>query len=289
MIMGKREITRSYREAKHKSKQISVLAELNGCTRQKIVDILVDMGEIQPKNIKINSEEDEVAIVNGKSVKIDDKVVNEVTDKLKDGYSWTSIAKMYGNANGTQFKRKIERFVGKNWEDYIANRNLTLESERKQARKEMGLVKDSYEQQIEKRKSLGIKAVKKKEVQERLENEKHSNVEKTIDEQECVGHMREEREGAEQSSEEKLSADMVEKINNIKDAEEEVERSVNQDREINSTLVSVLEHKNKELENKLESAKDLMKKIEDSLEANNIYLAMYQVGLLSEILRGKVK
>lgn len=44
MQMSNEEIVRSYREAKSKSKQLEILAELNACDTQKIKDILIGSG-----------------------------------------------------------------------------------------------------------------------------------------------------------------------------------------------------------------------------------------------------
>lgn len=44
MQMSNEEIVRSYREAKSKSKQLKILAELNACDTQKIKDILIGSG-----------------------------------------------------------------------------------------------------------------------------------------------------------------------------------------------------------------------------------------------------
>lgn len=40
MQMTNEEIVRSYKEAKHKKEQVGILAELNTCTRDQIIDIL---------------------------------------------------------------------------------------------------------------------------------------------------------------------------------------------------------------------------------------------------------
>ncbi len=50
MIMTNEEIVRDYRQAKNRSKQIGILAELNGCKKSDIVKILVDAGETVPRN-----------------------------------------------------------------------------------------------------------------------------------------------------------------------------------------------------------------------------------------------
>lgn len=44
MQMTNEEIVRSYREAKHKGQQIGVLADLNVCSREVIIEILVEGG-----------------------------------------------------------------------------------------------------------------------------------------------------------------------------------------------------------------------------------------------------
>ena len=42
--MTNEEIVRSYKEAKHKGQQIGVLADLNVCSREVIIEILVEGG-----------------------------------------------------------------------------------------------------------------------------------------------------------------------------------------------------------------------------------------------------
>ena len=52
------EICRSYRLAANKSKQVDILADLNGCSPQDIIDILTENGEISgmPKKKKSKSQ-----------------------------------------------------------------------------------------------------------------------------------------------------------------------------------------------------------------------------------------
>lgn len=50
MIMGENEICREYRTAKNKKQQIYILADLNCCKPQEIMNVLIDNGEaIQPR------------------------------------------------------------------------------------------------------------------------------------------------------------------------------------------------------------------------------------------------
>ena len=50
MTMTTEEIVRDYREAKVKTKQIQILADLNGCKSRDIVKILIEAGESVPGN-----------------------------------------------------------------------------------------------------------------------------------------------------------------------------------------------------------------------------------------------
>lgn len=61
MQMNNAEIVKSYREAKDKKKQVSILAELNACEKEKIISILKDGGisdrELPRNRKKTESEE----------------------------------------------------------------------------------------------------------------------------------------------------------------------------------------------------------------------------------------
>lgn len=50
MEMSPEEIVRDYRTAKNKGKQVTILAELNGCTREDIIAVL-SAGGINPKEL----------------------------------------------------------------------------------------------------------------------------------------------------------------------------------------------------------------------------------------------
>lgn len=59
-MMTYSEICASYRQAKHRNKQIGVLADLNDCNRADIREILEEFGEIKPKakqthNVKLSA------------------------------------------------------------------------------------------------------------------------------------------------------------------------------------------------------------------------------------------
>lgn len=49
MVMTNEEIVRDFNQAANRMKQISILAELNSCTKQDIVTVLVDAGCEVPK------------------------------------------------------------------------------------------------------------------------------------------------------------------------------------------------------------------------------------------------
>ena len=44
MLMSNEEILKSYKEAKHRMKQVEILADLNACPKKMIIDILVEQG-----------------------------------------------------------------------------------------------------------------------------------------------------------------------------------------------------------------------------------------------------
>lgn len=50
MVMTNEEIVRDFNQSANRMKQIGILAELNGCTKQDIVAVLVDAGCEVPKN-----------------------------------------------------------------------------------------------------------------------------------------------------------------------------------------------------------------------------------------------
>lgn len=52
MVMSKEEIVADYRQSKTKMKQIGILADLNVCKREEIIDILLEAGEELPKNYR---------------------------------------------------------------------------------------------------------------------------------------------------------------------------------------------------------------------------------------------
>lgn len=57
MEMKPSEILQSYENAQHKTKQISILAELNACSKDEITDILKEMGAELPKRKYQKKEE----------------------------------------------------------------------------------------------------------------------------------------------------------------------------------------------------------------------------------------
>lgn len=94
MWMSEEEIARKYRMAKYKSKQVKILAELNGCTAKKIQEILVEKGEMnmpRTKTTKISEEamnqtEERKEVEAKKVVKkqsIPDAVIRCVEDRME--------------------------------------------------------------------------------------------------------------------------------------------------------------------------------------------------------------
>lgn len=51
-MMSTHEILMSYREAKHKAKQISILADLNSCDQNQIKSVLINAGLLKQKEEK---------------------------------------------------------------------------------------------------------------------------------------------------------------------------------------------------------------------------------------------
>jgi DNA-binding XRE family transcriptional regulator len=73
MMMTCGEICASYRQAKHRNKQIGVLADLNCCDRAEIREILEYFGEIELKakthNVRLAEREKELRIALGLSMR----------------------------------------------------------------------------------------------------------------------------------------------------------------------------------------------------------------------------
>ena len=123
MQMTNEEIVRSYKEAKHKGHQIEVLADLNVCPKELIIDILVEGGisktafsRYKGKNLvkTVKSEvkayekkkraEDEAAIVNEAVMALWDKLTAEYNELKTE---WENIS--------AEYRRKlliIERMLG---------------------------------------------------------------------------------------------------------------------------------------------------------------------------------
>lgn len=90
MNMTENEIVRNYREAKNKREQVTILADLNRCEKEEIVDILlkngVDQKELPRKRKprkkpeeekKVHCETDTVASILAQRVMEIDKVLKE--------------------------------------------------------------------------------------------------------------------------------------------------------------------------------------------------------------------
>jgi ABC-type Na+ transport system ATPase subunit NatA len=74
MMMTCGEICASYRQAKHRKKQIGVLADLNCCDRAEIREILEYFGEIESKskqthNVRLAEREKELRLALGLSMR----------------------------------------------------------------------------------------------------------------------------------------------------------------------------------------------------------------------------
>lgn len=58
MQMTESEIVRNYREAKNKREQITILADLNRCEKEEIVEILLKNGESERTSKKEKAKEE---------------------------------------------------------------------------------------------------------------------------------------------------------------------------------------------------------------------------------------
>lgn len=95
MWMSEEQIAREYRMAKHKEKQIKILAELNGCAETEIQEILVEKGEMKMPRTKVakvleevmkQTEEERKEVEAKKVVKkqsIPDAVIRCVEDRMQ--------------------------------------------------------------------------------------------------------------------------------------------------------------------------------------------------------------
>lgn len=95
MWMSKEQIAREYRMAKHKEMQIKILAELNGCEKTEIQEILVEKGEMKMPRTKVakvleevmkQTEEERKEVEAKKVVKkqsIPDAVIRCVEDRMQ--------------------------------------------------------------------------------------------------------------------------------------------------------------------------------------------------------------
>ncbi|MCQ2549905.1 MAG: hypothetical protein MJ134_07680 [Lachnospiraceae bacterium] len=93
--MSEEEIAREYRMAKHKERQIKILAELNGCAETEIQEILVEKGEMKMPRTKVakvleevmkQTEEERKEVEAKKVVKkqsIPDAVIRCVKDRMQ--------------------------------------------------------------------------------------------------------------------------------------------------------------------------------------------------------------
>ena len=103
MTMTPEEICREYRQAKAPTKQIQILADLNGCKKDEIKQILIDGGEKLPGNMtapgerkapKPKAEPDKTATAPAKPEPVNrgDKVAIVAMKLLRDRLMKTSFA-----------------------------------------------------------------------------------------------------------------------------------------------------------------------------------------------------
>ncbi len=108
--MTNAEILKSYNEAKNKTSQVGVLAELNCCSKKRIVDILVKEGidpavfekAVDKPKVKRNKENpDEEAIIKEALLGMWERLTEEY-DMLKA--EWNKIS--------SEYERKLSIIVG---------------------------------------------------------------------------------------------------------------------------------------------------------------------------------
>lgn len=94
MQMSIREIKRSYDEAKHKQRQIGILAELNNCTKEdiiKIINIENKSNNTVPESVKVVSEELTLSQINNMLYARLDEIEGDIK-KLEEKYRKIFIA-----------------------------------------------------------------------------------------------------------------------------------------------------------------------------------------------------
>lgn len=111
MQMTNEEIVKSYNEAKHKGHQIGVLADLNVCPKEMIIDILVE-GGVDPRSFSRYKGENNIKRIKkevkahekAKAAKEEQEIIKEAVvalyDKLKSEYEtmkqeWEHISAEY--------------------------------------------------------------------------------------------------------------------------------------------------------------------------------------------------
>jgi hypothetical protein len=110
MEMTNAEILKSYNEAKNKTSQVGVLAELNCCSKKKIIEILVKGGidpavfekaADKPKVKKNKENPDEEAIIR--------EALLGMWDRLSDEYN---TLKVEWKKISSEYERKLSLLVG---------------------------------------------------------------------------------------------------------------------------------------------------------------------------------
>ncbi len=94
MQMSVGEIKRSYDEAKHKQRQIGILAELNNCTKEdiiKIINIENKSNNTVPESVKVVSEELTLSQINNMLYARLDEIEGDIK-KLEEEYRKIFIA-----------------------------------------------------------------------------------------------------------------------------------------------------------------------------------------------------
>ena len=134
MEMSDNEIIMSYKSAKSKTKQLEILADLNCCDKQKIVNILTQNGIQIYGRVKHNMEKDNIVINDTDTKKKEDK-----KEKIKEEQQSSNVA-------------YLELLFNKNNVKYIEDRLTAIDNKMAKLQAEktfLSSVLDSYKKYME--------------------------------------------------------------------------------------------------------------------------------------------
>ena len=142
MEMSDNEIIMSYKSAKSKTKQIEILADLNCCDKQKIVNILTTNGIQIYGKVKHNIEKDNIIINN-----VDTKKTETKKEKVVEKQQ--SLKKEQQSSDDVTY---LELLFNKNNVKYIEDRLTTIDNKMAKLQAEktfLSSVLDSYKKYME--------------------------------------------------------------------------------------------------------------------------------------------